>query len=155
MNVVKTILATSLACIAFPAGTLSQTSLIDRGKQLTEQVAKCQDCHTPRTAAGELDKTAWLRGVPVDPVADPVRSASGKPQVHIPDITAEGTLWMLWGEKGMLRFLEKGSSPSGTTPSSHMPTYKMRHDDAEAVVAYLKSLRRSVPPATPGPGPRR
>lgn len=148
MNFAKTILAASLACITFPAGGFSQTSLIDRGKQLVEQVAKCQDCHTPRTAAGELDTKAWLRGVP----ADPVKSASGKASVHIPDITADGTLWVLWGEAGMLRFLEKGTSPSGATPSTHMPAYKMRHGDADAIVAYLKSLRGSAAPAV---APRR
>lgn len=151
MNFVTSILAASLACFAFPVAALSQTSLVDRGKQLTEQVAKCQDCHTPRTATGELDKKAWLRGVP----ADPVKETSGKPTVNIPDITAEGTLWVVWGEAGMLRFLEKGTSPSGATPSTHMPSYKMRHDDAEAIVAYLKSLRGSATSAVPPRAPRR
>ena len=125
----KTMLAPPVIAVLFAVAGQAQSGLVSRGKELTEQVAKCQDCHTQRTATGELDKNAWLKGFKSE--------ASG----YIPDITTGGTLWMLWGEKGVLRFLEKGTSPSGTTPSVHMPAYKLRHDDAEAIVAYLKSLR--------------
>lgn len=96
-------------------------------------MAKCQDCHTQRTATGELVKGAWLKGVRSD--------SSGKPAGYIPDITASGNLWMVWGEKGMVEFLEKGTSPAGYKPSVHMPAYKLRPNDAEAIVAYLKSMR--------------
>jgi mono/diheme cytochrome c family protein len=126
----KTILAAPVIALMFAVAGQAQTGLVSRGKELTEQVAKCQNCHTPRTATGELDRDVWLKGVASDP------------SVYIPDITASGNIWMLWGEKGMLRFLEKGTSPSGATPSIHMPAYKLRHDDAEAIVAYLKSLRK-------------
>ena len=125
----KKMLALPVIAAMLAVAGQAQSGLVSRGKELTEQVAKCQDCHTQRTATGELDKNAWLKGV------------KSEPSVYIPDITAGGSLWMLWGEKGMLRFLEKGTSPSGTTPSVHMPAYKLRHDDAEAIVAYLKSLR--------------
>ena len=128
---VRTMLALPVIAAMLPFAGQAQSGLVSRGKELTEQVAKCQNCHTPRTATGELDRDAWLKGSKTD--------ASGKP-VYIPDITAEGNLWMLWGEKGMQQFLEKGTSPAGTKPSVHMPAYKLRHDDAEAIVAYLKSL---------------
>jgi cytochrome c2 len=95
-----------------------------------------RDCHTSRLANGQLDKGAWLKGIASDPAKEP-----DKPAVHIPDITAGGTLWMVWGEKGMLRFLEKGLSPSGSAPPSHMPADRLKQDDAEAIIAYLKSLR--------------
>jgi mono/diheme cytochrome c family protein len=114
----------------FAVAGQAQSGLVSRGKELTEQVAKCQNCHTRRTTTGELDKDAWLKGVTSDP------------SIYIPDITAGGNIWMEWGEKGMLQFLEKETSPSGSTPSVHMPAYKLRHDDAEAIVAYLKSLRK-------------
>ncbi len=148
MTHLRTILAGAIAASLFAVsglaqrGSAEQTRVdqgkVERGKQLTEQVAKCQDCHTRRTATGELDRSAWLRGVE----ADPVKAPAGKLPVRIPDITAEGTLWVLWGEKGMLEFLERGTSLSGAKPSVHMPSYKRRHDDAEAIVTYLKSLRR-------------
>ena len=126
----KKMLATPVIAVMFAAAGQAQSSLVSRGKELTEQVAKCQDCHTQRTATGELDRDAWLKGV-----------VSG-PSGYVPDITAGGNIWMQWGEKGMLEFLEKGTSPSGSKPSVHMPAYKLRHDDAEAIVAYLKSLRK-------------
>jgi cytochrome c2 len=133
----KTMMATSVIAAIFGVAGQAQTGSVARGKELTEQVAKCQDCHTRRTATGELDRDAWLKGVASDPVKEP----SGKPVVHIPDITGGGSLFMVWGEKGMRRFLEKGTSPAGTTPSVHMPAYKLKRDDAEAIIAYLKSLR--------------
>lgn len=126
----KKMLAMPVIAVMFAAAGQAQSSLVSRGRELTEEVAKCQNCHTPRRATGELDKDAWLKGV-----------VSG-PSGYVPDITAEGTIWMQWGEKGMLEFLEKGTSPSGSKPSVHMPAYKLRHDDAEAIVAYLKSLRK-------------
>jgi len=126
----KTMFAMPVIAAMFAVAGQAQSGLVSRGKELTEQVAKCQNCHTQRTATGELDKDAWLKGVRSDP------------SVYIPDITAGGNIWMEWGEKGMLQFLEKGTSPSGAKPSVHMPAYKLRHDDAEAIVAYLKSLRK-------------
>jgi mono/diheme cytochrome c family protein len=128
----KTVLAIPLIAAMLPVAGQAQSGLVSRGKELTEQVAKCQTCHTPRTATGELDRAAWLKGSGSDP--------SGKP-AYIPDITAGGNLWMQWGEKGMRQFLEKGTSPAGTKPSVHMPAYKLRPDDAGAIIAYLKSLQ--------------
>jgi mono/diheme cytochrome c family protein len=125
-------LATPVIAVMFAVAAQAQSGLVSRGKELTEQVAKCQNCHTQRTATGELDRGAWLKGG--------TSETSGK-SVYTPDITAAGNLWMLWGEKGMLQFLEKGSSPAGIKPSVHIPAYKLRPDDAEAIVAYLKSLR--------------
>jgi len=129
----KTILLMPLMGAVFAIAAQGQGGAVSRGKELTEQVAKCQECHTQRKANGELDRGAWLKGARLN--------AAGQPSVYVPDITAGGNLWMLWGEKGMLGFLEKGMSPSGAKPSVHMPAYKLRPDDAEAVVAYLKSLR--------------
>jgi len=104
----------------------AQDGKIQRGKYLTEEVAKCQECHTARLPSGELDRAAWLKG------------GIG------PDITRGGKLWKDRGEKGMLRFLETGER-HGHAAANPMPPYKLRHDDAEAIVAYLKSLRRGSP----------
>jgi mono/diheme cytochrome c family protein len=109
----------------------AQNGKIGRGKYLTEEVAKCQDCHTKRLASGELDRKAWLKGA----------TLSGKSSVVAPDITSGGDLWKRRGETGMLRFLENGGHPEGATAGPPMPPYKLRPDDAEAIVAYLKSLR--------------
>ena len=58
-----------------------------------------------------------------------------------PDLTSSGRLFSQWGERGMVRFLETGLDPKGHTADSHMPAYKLRPHDAEAIAAYLKSLR--------------
>ena len=36
-----------------------------RGKYIVTEVAKCGNCHTPRTQNGELDYNRWLAGGPV------------------------------------------------------------------------------------------
>jgi hypothetical protein len=41
----------------------------------------------------------------------------------------------------MFRFLVHGVNPEGKAARPPMPAYKLRPDDAEAMVAYLKSLR--------------
>jgi mono/diheme cytochrome c family protein len=115
----------------FVASGNAQNGKIGRGKYLTEEVAKCQDCHTQRLASGELDKKVWLKGA----------TLSGKSRTVAPDITSGGDLWRRWGEPGMLRFLENGGHAEGATAGAPMPPYKLRPDDAEAIVAYLKSLR--------------
>ena len=43
----------------------ADTSQIERGRYLVEEVAKCGECHTPRTAEGEVDRHAWLQGAPI------------------------------------------------------------------------------------------
>ena len=112
-----------LLAILIPLGqAFAQQSRIERGKYLTEEVAKCQECHTARLASGELDRARWLKG------------GTG------PDITPAGNLWKDRGEKGMLRFLETGER-HGRAAAKPMPPYKLRHDDADAIVAYLKSLQ--------------
>ncbi|HVW86067.1 MAG TPA: c-type cytochrome [Bryobacteraceae bacterium] len=102
-----------------------QTGRSARGRYLVDEVAKCQECHTPRLKTGELDGSAWLKGGPG----------------NAPDVTAGGELWKHWGERGMFRFLVHGVNPEGKPARPPMPAYKLRPDDAEAMVAYLKSLR--------------
>jgi hypothetical protein len=41
----------------------------------------------------------------------------------------------------MVKFLETGLDPEGHATDSHMPAYKLRPHDAEAIVAYLKTLK--------------
>ena len=126
-----------LAALFISAGN-AQSGKTGRGKYLTEEVAKCQDCHTQRLATGELDRRAWLKGATMELSS---KDPSGRSSVPVPDITSGGALWPRWGEKGMLRFLETGTNPDGVAAGAPMPAYKLRRDDAEAIVAYLKSLR--------------
>jgi hypothetical protein len=40
----------------------------------------------------------------------------------------------------MVKFLETGKNPRGNAADPPMPAYKLQHDDAVAIVTYLKSL---------------
>ena len=111
---------------------------IERGRYLVEEVAKCGECHTPADEKGELDRSQWLKGATLN--FAPVRPVE-KWHKAAPDLTSSGRLFERWGEKGLTTFLTTGKGPSGRPAGPPMPTYHMKQDDAEAMVAYLKSLK--------------
>jgi mono/diheme cytochrome c family protein len=123
--------------LALGSALIAQDAVLARGKYLVEEVAKCQECHTVRTAAGEPDKTKWLKGGALD-----TRPAGEIAKWHTssPDITSASSLFQRWGVEGMIKFPETGKNPRGNPADRPMPAYQMQHDDAVAVVTYLKSL---------------
>ena len=58
-----------------------------------------------------------------------------------PDITSASRLFERWGDEGLTKFFETGLGPRGNKADPPMPTYKLTHDDAVAIVQYLKSLK--------------
>ena len=109
---------------------------VERGRYLVEEIGKCQDCHTPRLEHGEYDRTKWLQGAPID--FKPTHPVP-KWEEMSPDLTRRG-LSKTWGEPGVARFLETGVGPHGEKADAPMPLYKMKHEDAAAIAAYLNSL---------------
>jgi hypothetical protein len=110
---------------------------VERGRYLVEEVAECTECHTPRNAQGELDHEAWLQGAPIwiMPVRPIPNWAERAPALAgFPSFTEEE------GE----RVLEKGIGPEGETLRPPMHIYHMNHADAKAIIAYLKSLPRTI-----------
>jgi len=114
------------------------TALVARGKYIVEAVAACGNCHTPRLPNGEPDTSRSLAGasvpyLPARPEADwPIvapRLAGSPPATDAQMITLLTT--GIWIEGRPLR--------------SPMPRFHMTRPDAEAVLAYLKSI-------TPGQG---
>lgn len=132
-------LATVLVAAAAAARVHAQApnANVARGKYLVEEVARCQDCHTPKTDTGEFDKTKWLKGarLAVQPIA-PIQGW----HATSPDITSTSQLWQRWGDDGFAKFLETTKNPRGGGAGAPMPAYTLSHDDAVAVAAYLKSL---------------
>ena len=110
----------------------------ERGKYLTEEVGKCQDCHTPRGADGQLDKTKWLKGTTLD--FQPIHEVKGW-HTTSPDLTGGGRLFQRWGEDGLVKFLMTGKGPRGNPADPPMPAYNLKQEDAADIVAYLKSLK--------------
>ena len=93
----------------------------------------CVQCHTPRNAQGELDRTQLLQGasIPV-PVPFPAwQWAFAAPRIAgLPG----------WSVADAVRLLQTGRSGTGYVPRPPMPPFRMTQEDAAAVVAYLKSL---------------
>lgn len=126
-----------LACAAGPL-LASQMSKIERGRYLVEEVAKCGECHTPKGPDGQPDRSRWLKGAVLD--FQPIEPVPGWHKTA-PDLTRQGRLWMKWGEKALLNYLMTGLTPAGKPADPPMPAYKLRADDAEAILEYLKSLK--------------
>jgi len=106
---------------------------VARGKYLVEQVALCGDCHTPRNDRGEPIKEQWLKGAPLDfkPVgAAPVWIDKAPNIAGLPG----------WEKDAAIRFLMTGVGTNELPSRPPMPQYRFNVQDAQAIVAYLKSL---------------
>ena len=106
---------------------------VERGKYLVENVAMCGECHTPRNSRGDLKYDAWLQGAstwirPVAPIENWADNAP--PLAGMPSFTDEQ----------FYTILEKGTGPEGEVLRPPMHIYHMHHEDAKAIVAYLKSV---------------
>lgn len=125
-----------LAPAAFPQDKANDK--IERGRYLTLEVGKCQDCHTPRTETGELDASKWFKGAVLD--FAPLKEVKGWHKTS-PDLTPAGRLWSRWGRPNLVKYLQTGLTPAGKPADPPMPTYKLKPEDAEAIVAYLETLK--------------
>lgn len=127
--------ATAALFVSAPA--YAQDAQVSRGKYLVEQVARCPECHTPRTETGELDRARWMKGATLAHAAS-TPAEEWRPQS--PDITSTSTLWSRWGQDAVVNFLATARNPRGVHASAPMPPFTMRTEDAAAVVAYLKTV---------------
>lgn len=117
-----------------PAQRQFSQEKIERGAYLVENVAMCVQCHTPRNRQGVLDRAHLLEGAPM-----PVDSPYPNQQFAFHAPTLAGLPG--WTVEDAVSFLQTGKRLGGMTPRPPMPPFRMNRDDAEAVVAYLKSLR--------------
>jgi len=129
-----------LAAVALIAGQPVQApgpqGQVERGRYLVERVAQCPQCHTPRDASGELIQTQFLQGAPIPVKAPPfpnTRWAFQAPAIAgLPGFTQED----------IVRLLTEGVvARTGQPPTPPMPRFRMNQEDAQAVFAYLRSLR--------------
>jgi Cytochrome c len=109
---------------------------VARGKYLVESVAVCGQCHTPRDSRGELDRSRWLQGAPVPWM--PARPDSDWP-INAPRIGGTPPA----DDADMVKLLTTGVWTNGNRLRFPMPQFRMERGDAEAVVAYLKSVKSS------------
>jgi mono/diheme cytochrome c family protein len=113
--------------------TVGNESLVTRGRYIVEDVAVCSQCHTPRDTMEHLDRSKWLEGAalwlqPAEPIENwPIQAPriAGNP----PGTDAE-----------MIKLLTTGVWRNDKQLRPPMPQFRMSTEDAQAVVAYLKSL---------------
>lgn len=113
-------------------------SMIDHGKYLVENVAMCEECHTPRDANNNLDESRRLQGAPIWIL--PVH-ANPNWGMNAPPLAGFGGYSDEQGEA----VLEKGVGPNGLAVREPMHIYHMNHADAQAIIAYLRSLPGTYP----------
>jgi mono/diheme cytochrome c family protein len=122
-----------------PARSGSQASGVNdsaatRGEYIVNNVAVCSQCHTPRDSEGRPERAHWLEGAALwlqsaEPVVDwPLRA----PRIggSLPGTDDE-----------MITLLTTGIWRTGTYLRPPMPQFRMTRQDAEAVVAYLKTVK--------------
>lgn len=100
-----------------------------RGRYITEALAHCGECHTPRNLLGGLQTGKWLSGA-----ANP----DGKGRT--PNITS-GKL--TWTEADIVEYLTSGFTPEFDSVGGHMAHVvenlaKLPESDRKAVAAYLQ-----------------
>ena len=115
-------------------GQTSGREGIGRGKYIVEEVAMCIQCHTPRNNKGEILKSQYLRGAPVPVPAPPFANVAWA--LRAPAIAGLPG----YTEEEAIRLLTEGVTRDGRTPNPPMPPFRLNQADAEAVVAFLKSL---------------
>jgi mono/diheme cytochrome c family protein len=106
---------------------------VERGRYIVENVAMCELCHTPRDEHGNPDRGRWLQGGPAQ-----LRPSYPSPYWALVEPKIGG------GPPGtdadFIKLLTTGISRTGSPPNPPMPPFRMTRADAEAVLAYLKSL---------------
>jgi mono/diheme cytochrome c family protein len=115
-----------------PSTESTRSGNVTRGKYLVEGVAMCGTCHTPRSENGALERDHWLEGASL--WLQPSRPDSNWP-LKAPRISGNPA-----GTDAELITLLTTGVWKGSYLRAPMPQFRMSHDDAEAVVAYLRSL---------------
>jgi mono/diheme cytochrome c family protein len=107
-------------------GSLTPTA--ERGRYISEALAHCGECHTPRTALGGMDTARWLGGAP---------NPSG--QGRIPNITPAK---LGWTGPDIVQYLTTGFTPEYDSVGGHMVHVvenmaRLPEADRQAVSEYL------------------
>jgi mono/diheme cytochrome c family protein len=115
------------------AATAGKSSSVARGEYIANDVAVCSQCHTPRDGQGRLIQSRWLEGSAV--WFQPAAPTSNWP-LKAPRLAGS----MPASDADMVKLLTTGIWTNGRELRPPMPQFRMNREDAEAVVAYLRSL---------------
>lgn len=103
--------------------------VLAHGHYLTETLAHCAECHTPRDALGRLDTTQWMAGAP---------NPSG--EGRIPAIPPQG-----WSAEDIEAYLSSGFTPEfdvvgGSMADVVVQMAQLSGEDRAAIAAWLLTL---------------
>jgi mono/diheme cytochrome c family protein len=127
------VLLTLVLVLAVNARPAAPAATLARGKYLVEQVARCGDCHSPHDEKGEPIAGKELRGTALEFKPVVPNSAWADKAPNIAGLRG-------WEEKDAVKFLMTGIAYNDLPARPPMPSYRMSKEDAEAIVAYLRSL---------------
>lgn len=115
---------------------LADDDLLARGEYLVNGIMACGNCHSSRTAEGELIEGMELAGNFV--IEDPVFKA------YAPNITPNTEYGIgAWTDKEIIRAIRQGIRPDGQVlgPPMAFSLYRdISDNDVRAIVAYLRSI---------------
>lgn len=111
----------------------SHESQIARGQYIVEGVAVCGQCHTPRDDQGNPENGKKLQGAAV--WLEPAERSSDWP-LRAPRLAGTPPA----SDEDLIKLLTTGVWTDGRHLRPPMPQFRMDRPDAEAVVAYLRSL---------------
>lgn len=111
-----------------------KAALIARGKYLVGPAGQCGDCHTPMDKTGKPVKGQELQGAPI--MFKPTVPVPGWADMSMPI----AGLPTMASDEDAISFFTTGKHLDGKTAAPPMPQYRFSKKDAEAIVAYLKSL---------------
>lgn len=110
----------------------------ERGRYIAHDVAMCVQCHTPRDASGALIETQEFMGAAF-PVAAPSFIPEGAWCVTTPRIAGLPG----FTDAEAVEFFMNGARLGRHQPKWPMPPFHLDRADAEALVAYLRTLPES------------
>ncbi len=112
------------------------TEQVNRGAYLSNALAHCGECHTPRNILGGLDTGKWLAG-----------SGDGPEGAVVPNLTPDPETGLGWTADQIAEYLKSGTTPEFDFAGSLMAdviehnTGKLTDADWQAIAAYLKALK--------------
>ena len=142
--------AAVLSLLALGAAAQTQTPLQKRGAYLA-RLMDCGGCHTPGHLVGKPDSNRYLAG------SDVGFEIPGRGIFYPPNLTPDRETGLgAWSAAEIVNAIRNGARPDGRALVPVMPYHsyaRLTDEDAEALVAYLKSLKpiRNKAPAIAGP----
>jgi len=114
-------------------GDSAGSALVERGRYIVESVAMCEQCHTRRDENGNPERSLWLMG-------GPAQLRPSYPSPHWAFVEPRIAGRPPGTDADFIKLLTTGISRTGSPPNPPMPPFRMTRPDAEAVLAYLKTL---------------